>query len=77
MANEETGVSERNAKIGSAMISFYLGLLQMVIFLATEPGLYFVEQALLSFTQINPILMFILLIWWPTSGRLHMKYTLD
>jgi hypothetical protein len=82
---KKRGVSESiysTLKIGSAMIIFpiwwvFVSLAVTVIFLATESPVYILlnKHWLLSlFTQINPILMFfILLIWWPTSGRLHMK----
>ena len=69
-------------KIGTAVIMFpiwwiFVSLSVTVIFLATDSPVYILlnkHWLLAYFTQINPIIMFfVLLIWWPTSGKLHMK----
>ena len=82
---KKRGVSESihgTLKIGTAVIMFpiwwiFVSLSVTVIFLATESPIYILlnkHWLLAYFTMINPIVMFfVLLIWWPTSGKLHMK----
>ena len=69
-------------KIGTGVIMFpiwwiFVSLAVTVMFLATESPVYILlnkHWLLAYFTKINPLIMFfVLLIWWPTSGRLHMK----
>lgn len=69
-------------KIGIAVIMFpiwwiFVSLAVTVMFLATESPVYILlnkHWLLALFTQINPIIMFfVLMLWWPTSGKLHMK----
>ncbi|DAC59301.1 MAG TPA: hypothetical protein D7I03_04285, partial [Candidatus Poseidoniales archaeon] len=82
---KKRGVSDSihgTLKIGTAVIMFpiwwiFVSLSVTVIFLATDSPVYILlnkHWLLAYFTQINPIIMFfVLLIWWPTSGKLHMK----
>ena len=82
---KKRGVSDSihsTLKVGTAMIVFpiwwlFVSLAVTVIFLATESPVYILlnkHWLLAYFTLINPFLLFfILLIWWPISGRLHMK----
>ena len=69
-------------KIGVAVIMFpiwwiFVSLAVTVMFLATESPIYILlnkHWLLAYFTQINPVIMFfVLMFWWPTSGKLHMK----
>ena len=69
-------------KIGTAMIIFpiwwiFASVSITVIFLAKNSPIFILlnkHWLLAYFTQINPILMFIvLMIWWPVSGKLHMN----
>ncbi len=69
-------------KVGSAVIMFpiwwvFVSLAVTVMFLATESPVYILlnkHWLLALFTKINPVLMFlVLMIWWPISGKLHMK----
>ncbi len=82
---KKRGVSDSihgTLKVGTAMIMFpiwwiFVSLAVTVMFLATESPVYILlnkHWLLALFTQINPVLMFFtLLIWWPISGKLHMK----
>ena len=69
-------------KIGTAVIMFpiwwiFVSLAVTVMFLATDSPVYILlnkHWLLAYFTKINPVIMFfVLMFWWPTSGKLHMK----
>lgn len=69
-------------KIATAVIMFpiwwiFASLSITVLFLATSSPLFILlnkHWLLAYFTQINPVLMFlILLVWWPISGKMHMN----
>jgi hypothetical protein len=79
------GISESiygTMKIATAVIMFpiwwiFASLSITVLFLATSSPLFILlnkHWLLAYFTQINPVVMFfILLVWWPISGKMHMN----
>ena len=69
-------------KLGTAVIIFplwwiFASLAVTAIFLSNNSPIFILlnkHWLLAYFTQINPILMFIiLLIWWPVSGKMHLN----
>jgi len=69
-------------KLGTAVIIFplwwiFTSLAVTAIFLSKNSPIFILlnkHWLLTYFTQINPILMFtILLIWWPVSGKMHLN----
>ena len=69
-------------KLGTAVIIFplwwiFTSLAVTAIFLSKNSPIFILlnkHWLLAYFTQINPILMFIiLLIWWPVSGKMHLN----
>ena len=82
---KKRGISESihaTMKISSAIILFpiwwiFASLAVTTLFLSSTSPLFILlnkHWLLAYFTQIHPILMFfILMIWWPLSGKLHLK----